>query len=123
MVTVAKNLEIIMLLDFYGDMLTEKQRDFLGYYYNDDLSLSEIAENEGITRQGVRDSIKRAEAQLLEMEEKLSFAKRFEEMRRGLNQIIEYADEISECNMRCGLSREINDTTVKIKAMAQALCE
>ena len=57
MVTVAKNLEIIMLLDFYGDMLTEKQRDFLGYYYNDDLSLSEIAENEGITRQGVRDSI------------------------------------------------------------------
>lgn len=123
MVTVAKNLEIIMLLDFYGEMLTEKQRDFLGYYYNDDLSLSEIAENEGITRQGVRDSIKRAESQLLEMEEKLSFAKRFEEVRRGLNQIIQYADEISECNMRCGLSREINDTTVKIKAMAQTLCE
>lgn len=123
MVTVTKNLEIIMLLDFYGDMLTEKQRDFLGYYYNDDLSLSEIAENEGITRQGVRDSIKRAESQLLEMEEKLSFAKRFEEVRRGLNKIIQYADEISECNMRCGLSREINDTTVKIKAMAQALCE
>ena len=123
MVTVAKNLEIIMLLDFYGDMLTEKQRDFLGYYYNDDLSLSEIAENEGITRQGVRDSIKRAEAQLLEMEEKLSFAKRFEDVRRGLNEIIRYADEISECNMRCGLSREINDTTENIKATAQALCE
>ena len=45
----AKNLEIAVLLDLYGDMLTEKQRDFLGYYYNDDLSLSEIAENEGIT--------------------------------------------------------------------------
>ena len=58
----AKDLGITILLDFYGDMLTEKQRDFLGYYYNDDLSLSEIAENEGITRQGVRDSIKRAEA-------------------------------------------------------------
>lgn len=58
----AKNLEIAVLLDLYGDMLTEKQRDFLGYYYNDDLSLSEIAENEGITRQGVRDAIKRAEA-------------------------------------------------------------
>ena len=55
----AKDLGITILLDFYGDMLTEKQRDFLGYYYNDDLSLSEIAENEGITRQGVRDSIKR----------------------------------------------------------------
>ena len=63
----AKNLEIAVLLDLYGDMLTEKQRDFLGYYYNDDLSLSEIAENEGITRQGVRDAIKRAEAQLFDM--------------------------------------------------------
>ena len=63
----AKDLGITILLDFYGDMLTEKQRDFLGYYYNDDLSLSEIAENEGITRQGVRDSIKRAEAQLFDI--------------------------------------------------------
>ena len=53
-----KNFEISLLLDFYGDMLTEKQRDMVDYYYNDDLSLSEIAENEGITRQGVRDSIK-----------------------------------------------------------------
>ncbi len=60
----AKNLDIIMLLDVYGDMLTVKQREFLDYYYNDDLSLSEIADNVGITRQGVRDSIKRAEAQL-----------------------------------------------------------
>ena len=67
----AKNLEISLLFDFYGDMLTEKQRDVVELYYNDDLSLSEIAENEGITRQGVRDSIKRAEAQLLEMEERL----------------------------------------------------
>ena len=52
----ANNVEITILLDFYGEMLTQKQRDFLGYYYNDDLSLSEIAENEGITRQGVRDA-------------------------------------------------------------------
>ena len=74
----AKNLEVVLLLDFYGDMLTNKQKDFLGYYYNDDLSLSEIAENEGITRQGVRDSIKRAEAQLFEMEERLGLAKRFQ---------------------------------------------
>ena len=73
----AKNLEISLLLDFYGDMLTEKQRDMVDYYYNDDLSLSEIAENEGITRQGVRDSIKRAEAQMLEMEERLGLARRF----------------------------------------------
>ena len=72
----AKNLEIPFLLDFYGEMLTKKQHDFLVYYYEDDLSLSEIAENEGITRQGVRDSIKRAEAQLFDMEEHLGLAKR-----------------------------------------------
>lgn len=53
----ANNVEITILLDFYGDMLTAKQRDFINLYYNDDLSLAEIAENEGITRQGVRDAI------------------------------------------------------------------
>ena len=50
----AKNLEISYLLDFYSEMLTQKQREVIEYYYNDDLSLSEIAMNEGITRQGVR---------------------------------------------------------------------
>ena len=48
----AKNLEISFLLDFYGEMLTQKQREVIEYYYNDDLSLAEIADNEGITRQG-----------------------------------------------------------------------
>ena len=85
----AKDLEISFLLDFYGDMLTEKQREVIEFYYNEDLSLSEIADNEGITRQGVRDSIKRAEAQLLDMEQCLGLAKRFREMRSGLEQIRE----------------------------------
>ena len=71
----ANNVEITILLDFYGEMLTEKQRDFLSYYYNDDLSLSEIAENEGISRQGVRDAIKRAETLLYDMESKLGLHK------------------------------------------------
>lgn len=66
----AKNLEISYLLDFYGDVLTEKQRDVMEQYYNDDLSLAEIADNFGITRQGVRDSIKRGESILLELESK-----------------------------------------------------
>ena len=56
----AKNYEIAVLIDFYGEMLTAKQRDFLEYYYNDDLSLSEIAENEGITRQGASGNGKQA---------------------------------------------------------------
>ncbi len=67
----AKDYTIAYLLDLYGPALTEKQRNLVDYYYNEDLSLSEISENEGITRQGARDSIKRAENQLREWEDKL----------------------------------------------------
>lgn len=119
----AKNLEIAVLLDFYGEMLTEKQRSFLEYYYNDDLSLSEIAENEGITRQGVRDAIKRAEGQLFDMENRLGIVAKFDELRGGLNDIIEYAGAISEYNMRHTLSREINDYATRIKAAALSMLE
>lgn len=119
----AKDLKMTVLLDFYGDMLTEKQRDFLGYYYNDDFSLAEIAENEGITRQGVRDSIKRAEAQLTDMETRLGLVRRFDEVRDGLKEIMQSASAIQEQNKRFGMSREINDLTVQIQAVAQSLCE
>ena len=56
-----------MLFDFYGELLTDRQKEFFDLYYNEDLSLSEIAENEGISRQGVRDVIVRAEAILTEL--------------------------------------------------------
>lgn len=85
--TVAKNLEISYLLDFYGEVLTQKQRDVLEQYYNDDLSLSEIAENFGITRQGVRDAIKHGEATLLEMEEKVGFAARYRHVQEGVGKL------------------------------------
>ena len=67
--SMAKDLSISTLLDFYGPFLSEKQRNLLHHYYNEDLSLSEIAENESITRQGVRDLIKRGELQLKKYEE------------------------------------------------------
>lgn len=119
----ANNVEISMLLDLYGETLTTKQRDYLNYYYNDDLSLSEIAENEGITRQGVRDSIKRAEALLFDMETKLRFSQKLEAVNTGLAKIMRCADEINEYNLSHGLSREINDKTVKIKSIALSLTE
>lgn len=72
-----KNLYISALLDVYGAFLNEKSKALTEYYYNDDLSLSEIAENEGITRQGVRDQIKRAENQLLNLEEKCGYCRKF----------------------------------------------
>lgn len=68
-----KDFEISGLLDVYGGLLSEKQRLLTELYYNDDLSLSEISENEGITRQGVRDSVKRAEQQLRNYESVLGF--------------------------------------------------
>ena len=117
----AKDYSIALLLDFYGELLTEKQREFLEYYYDEDLSLAEIALNEGISRQGVRDAIKRAEKQLLEMEESLCLARRFGDMKTGLEQIMAYANEVHEQNKRCGLSREINEAAAQISATAQRL--
>ncbi len=117
----SKNLNMALLLDFYGEMLTEKQRTFISYYYNEDLSLSEIAANEGITRQGVRDAIKRAEGQLVNMEERLGLVTRFENTKSGLGEIIELSEEIAAYNRRNTLSKEINDATAKIKAVAQTL--
>ena len=119
----AKNLDITILLDFYGDMLTPKQREFLDYYYNEDLSLAEIAANVGITRQGVRDAIKRAECQLIEMEERLGLVKRFKDVQNGLEEIIDCASKISQENRNTGLSREINDLSVRIKSIAISLSE
>ena len=75
----AKDLEMGYLLDFYGEVLTEKQREMLRQYYNDDLSLSEIGENFGITRQGARDAIKHGENALkLEELEQMVIDARFE---------------------------------------------
>ncbi|MGN1416448.1 MAG: YlxM family DNA-binding protein [Oscillospiraceae bacterium] len=73
-----KDLRFSGLLDYYGELLTEKQRDFMDLYYNEDFSLAEIAEHENITRQGVRDGIKHAEQRLLEFEEKLGLAEKSE---------------------------------------------
>ena len=119
----ANNIEISMLLDLYGETLTTKQRDYLNFYYNDDLSLSEIAENEGITRQGVRDAIKRAEALLFDMESKLKFSQKLEKVQTGLEDNVKCAEDINEYNLNHGLSREINDITVKIKSIALSLTE
>ena len=116
-----KNLEIALLLDFYGDMLTEKQRNMVDYYYNDDLSLAEIAENEGITRQGVRDSIKRAEAQMLEMEERLGLAERFRLICTQAEQIEELAQVIRQNSAFPGAPREIEESAARITALAQQL--
>ena len=73
----SKNIENAILLDTYGSMLTEKQYDTLSLYYDEDLSLSEIAENMGITRQGVHKCIRTAEEYHTQLEETLGFAQKY----------------------------------------------
>ena len=83
-----KKVEVSMLLQIYGKLLTEKQYRVIDYYYNEDLSLSEIAENEEITRQGVRDIIKKGEKKLFEYEEKLLFMKRTLNQEKKIEEIL-----------------------------------
>lgn len=92
---IAKNILVSSLLDCYGSVLTEKQREVLDYYYNEDLSLSEIAENEKITRQAVRDTIKRAEAQLNDLEQKLGFFQMQIKIAKHADEIFSIAEKIS----------------------------
>ncbi len=77
-----KDLNIGYLLDFYGEVLSERRRDALDLYYNNDMSLSEIAEEMGISRQGVRELIKKAEEELAFLEEKLGLQKKFAEAQK-----------------------------------------
>ncbi len=105
-----------LLYDFYGDVLTDRQKEFYDLYYNEDLSLGEIAENYGITRQGVRDVIVRAEAALTELEDKTGLIRRFLAMRGELEQIRADAQAILERSARYDdgelerLARQILDT-------------
>lgn len=89
-----KKLEVSTLLDFYADLLTENQRQALNLYYNEDFSLAEIAENQGITRQGVRDAVQKAQTQLFELEKKLHLAQRFNEMQEKAQVILENVEKI-----------------------------
>ena len=102
-----KNLYISLLLDFYGDMLTDKQKDIIDLYYNDDLSLAEIAQDCDITRQGVRDCIKRGEQQLINFEEKLQLAKKFSVIQSNLEKIAQCAKDIDYINGEYNGAKEI----------------
>lgn len=84
-----KSIHVSMLLDMYGKLLTNKQYDVIDLYYNQNLSLSEIAEELGITRQGVRKNLVDAENKLFDFEEKLSFLKEKLERQELIEKLIE----------------------------------
>ncbi len=119
----AKDLKVSYLLDFYGEMLTGPQREMIEAYYNADLSLGEIAEDRGITRQGVRDAVKRAEQQLFEMEERLGLAKRFQNVQEALAAICDCALNIQDLNAQNGGIAGIDENAARILDRAREIAE
>ena len=89
-----KNMKIAYLIDFYEDLLDAHVSSVMRAYYDDDLSLAEIAEGEGISRQGVRHLIKKGEEEILFLESKLALAKRHEELLSVCSSLSEIADRL-----------------------------
>ena len=105
-----------LLYDFYGDMLTDRQKEFYDLYYNEDLSLAEIAENYGITRQGVRDVIVRAEAILTELEDKTGIVRRFLRMKDQFARMEEDVAAIARRNEDRWQDEELDALCAKLRA-------
>ena len=101
-----QTFRMTMLFDFYGELLTDRQKEFYDLYYNEDLSLSEIAENYGISRQGVRDVIKR-----------------FMQLQPHVEKITDAAEQIKQLNFRRYEDRQLEELAGVIEAEAAALKE
>ena len=97
-IIVEKKVKISMLCQIYGKLLTEKQLEILSDYYNNDLSLSEIAENNHITRQAVSDIIKKGENKLFELEEKLLFMEKTMKQEKLLQEVLNELSKIQEAS-------------------------
>lgn len=109
-----KMVQIALLFDFYGQLLTEKQIEIVDMHYNNDLSLSEISEQFGISRQGVYDTLKRAEKTLFDYEEKLGLVNRFIEQKESFKNINHKLDEIlNDSNI------DIDDVRSKLRAVKE----
>ena len=111
-----QTFRMTMLFDFYGELLTDRQKEFYDLYYNEDLSLSEIAENYGISRQGVRDVIVRAENYMTEIE-------RFMQLRPHTEKIADAAQQIKQLNLRRYEDRQLEELAGVIETEAAALKE
>lgn len=105
-----KNMNVPYLLDFYGDVLSDRHKSILDLYYNDDLSLAEIAESEGISRQGVRHLIKKGEEELFFLEEKLGLAEQFTHLQKLARNLTSLSLELSDTD---------NDATRRLLSVVQ----
>ncbi|MDF2545748.1 MAG: putative DNA-binding protein [Anaerosolibacter sp.] len=119
-----KMLQISMLYDFYGQLLTEKQQEIVQFYYCDDLSLGEISEQLGISRQAVYDTIKRTEKILFEYEKKLGLVNRFTSNNTSIEEILNIIEEIENSyQTKTEEARVILEKVARIKEIAEEILE
>lgn len=113
-----KHIEISMLVEIYGKLLTEKQYQVISDYYNEDLSLSEIAENNHISRQGVRDIIKKGESKLFEYEEKLQIMKKTQENEKTIQLILSQLSKIQDNSSDKKVEKILNEVQKELSCIA-----
>ena len=109
-----KKVELSILCQIYGKLLTEKQYEVINDYYNNDFSLSEIAENNNITRQAVRDMIKKGESKLFEFEEKLLIMKKMRDQEKQIQSIIEELNKIKDTSSDKKIEKILNNVTKEL---------
>lgn len=117
----AKDLSIAMLYDFYGDLLTPKQAQAIDLYYNEDLSLAEIAEPLEISRQGVRDAIKRGEKTLFAMEERLGLVNRFMDLEEKMQDAIADVEAMRRYDNLYVHSKKLSDALLELEEKLKSL--
>ena len=110
-------VKISILLETYGKLLTEKQYNLLDDYYNMDLSLSEIAENENITRQAVRDNLKKGENKLFEYEEKLGIMKKTLMQEETISAILSEISKIEQSSSDKEVANILQDVKNKLNCL------
>lgn len=113
-----KDIELSLLYDFYGALLSERQKEVLGLYHEENLSLSEIADEFGISRQAVHDALKNGQTSLLEYESKLGLVKKFTLTNNAVNEIDSRIDDMIESN-EC--DSKIRNCLLDIKAIIDDL--
>ena len=113
-----KHIEISMLVEIYGKLLTEKQYQVISDYYNEDLSLSEIAENNNISRQRVRDIIKKGESKLFEYEEKLQIMKKTQENEKTIQLILSQLSKIQDNSSDKKVEKILNEVQKELSCIA-----
>ncbi len=112
-----KSIKISILLEIYGKLLTQKQHDLLNDYYNNDLSLAEIAENENITRQAVRDNLKKGEKRLFDYEEKLEIMKKNKMQEEQIATILAEINQLNKESTDIEIASVLEDVKSKLNCL------